>query len=76
MPSEEKILVRRFYEEIINKARLDRLDEILDSKTVFHNSLLPTGAAHGIENFKKFLEVFRSAFSDLFECRERRSRFR
>jgi steroid delta-isomerase-like uncharacterized protein len=65
MLSREKMLVRRFYEEIINKARFDRLDEVLDPKIIWHDPLLPTGEVQGIENFRNVLEMFRSAFPDL-----------
>jgi len=65
MASKEKTLVRRFYEEIINRARFDKLDEILDPKIIWHDPLLPTGEARGIKNFRNTLEMFRSAFPDL-----------
>ena len=65
MPAKEKMLVRRFYEEIINNARFDKLGEILDPKIIWHDSLLPTGEIRGIENFRNILEMFRSAFPDL-----------
>ena len=59
------MLVRRFYEEIINNAEFDKLDEILDPKIIWHDPLLPAGEVRGIENFKNILEMFRSAFLDL-----------
>ncbi len=65
MPSEEKILVQRFYEEIINKARFEKLGEILSSEIVWHDPLLPKGEVRGTENFKNVLAMFRSAFPDL-----------
>jgi len=65
LPSKEKMLVRRLYKEIINEARFDKLDEILDSKIVWHDPLLPTGEVRGIEGFRNILEMFRSAFPDL-----------
>jgi steroid delta-isomerase-like uncharacterized protein len=65
MTSEAKILVRQFYEEIINNARFDRLDQILGPKIIWHDPLLPTGEVRGIESFKNVLEMFRSAFPDL-----------
>jgi hypothetical protein len=34
MVSEEKILVRRFYEEIINNGRLEKLGEILSTEII------------------------------------------
>ena len=65
MPAEEKMLVRRFYEEIINNARFDKLHEIIDPKIVWHDPLLPTGEVRGVENFRNILEMFRLAFPDL-----------
>jgi steroid delta-isomerase-like uncharacterized protein len=65
MPTKEKMLVRRFYEEIINNARFDKLREILDPKIIWHDLLLLTGEVHGVENFRNILEMFRSAFPDL-----------
>jgi steroid delta-isomerase-like uncharacterized protein len=65
MLSEEKILVRRFYEEIINNARFEMLSEILSPEIIWHDPLLPTGEVRGIESFKNVLAMFRSAFPDL-----------
>ena len=65
MPVKMTMLVRRFYEEIINNAEFDKLDEILDPKIIWHDPLLPAGEVRGIENFKNVLEMFRSAFPDL-----------
>jgi steroid delta-isomerase-like uncharacterized protein len=65
MLSKEKTLVRRFYEETINGARFDKLDEILSPKIIWHDPLLPTGEVRGIEGFRNVLEMFRSAFPDL-----------
>jgi steroid delta-isomerase-like uncharacterized protein len=65
MVSEERILVRRFYEEIINNARFEKLGEILSAEIIWHDPLLPTGEIRGIENFKNALRMFRSAIPDL-----------
>jgi steroid delta-isomerase-like uncharacterized protein len=65
MQFDEKMLVRRFYEEIINNARFDALAGILDPEIVWHDPLLPTGEVRGIASFKNVLELFRSAFPDL-----------
>ncbi|HEV2120432.1 MAG TPA: ester cyclase [Candidatus Bathyarchaeia archaeon] len=65
MISNEKMLVRRFYEEIINETRFDKLDEILTTDMILHDPLLPTSEVHGMESFKNTLEVFRLAFPDL-----------
>lgn len=65
MTSEEKTLVRRFYEEIISKARFDKLGEILNPEITWHDPLLPGGEVQGVENFRNVLAMFRSAFPDL-----------
>lgn len=64
LSAENKSQVIRFY-EIINKASYDLLDQILDQNIVWHDPLLPGGRVEGIENFKKVLKMFRSAFPDL-----------
>ena len=63
--SKEKMLVRRFYEEIVNETRSDKLEEIFSPKIIWHDPLLPTGEVSGIEDFRNVLEMFRSAFPDL-----------
>ncbi len=65
MLSEEKSLVRRFYEDIINNARFEKLGEILSPEIIWHDPLVPTGEVRGIESFKNVLAMFRSAFPDL-----------
>ena len=57
--------IRRFYEEIVNNAEFDKMDEILDPRIIWHDPLLPAGEVRGVENFKNILEMFRSAFPDL-----------
>ena len=57
--------VRTFYETIIGKARFDLLQELLDQKVIWHDPLLPTGEARGIQDFRNVLEMFRKAFPDL-----------
>jgi predicted ester cyclase len=64
LPAENKIVVIRFY-EIINSAKYDQLDSILDQHVVWHDPLLPVGDVRGSENFKNVLRMFRSAFPDL-----------
>lgn len=62
--SENKTRVVEFY-EIINSGKYDQLDSILDSHVIWHDPLLPSGEVRGIDNFKKVLKMFRSAFPDL-----------
>ncbi len=64
LSAENKARVIQFY-EIINKATYDLLDQVLDQNIVWHDLLLPGGEVQGIENFKKVLKMFRSAFPDL-----------
>ncbi len=65
MSFREKTIVRKFYEDFINKARFDGLDEILSQQVVWHDPLLPKGEVRGIDSFRGVLEMFRLAFPDL-----------
>ncbi len=53
------------YEEVIYKARFDKLSEILNPEIIWHDPLLPKGEVRGIESFRGVLEMFRFAFPDL-----------
>ena len=57
---ENKILVMRFYDEILNSRKLDVADEILSLKYVDHSA-----AAPGLENFKTYLGMITSVFPDI-----------
>ena len=63
MSEENKALVRRFYEEVMNRGNMAVVDELSAPNIVDHNPM--PGQAAGPEGFKQFVGMFRSAFPDL-----------
>jgi steroid delta-isomerase-like uncharacterized protein len=63
-PAENKVLVRRFYEEAWANGALDVIDEVFAHDYVRHD-LRPTKALPGPEGMKRITADFRSAFPDL-----------
>ena len=57
---ENKVLVMRFYEEILNGRKMDVAGEILSSQYIDHSA-----AAPGLENFKTYLGVITSVFPNI-----------
>lgn len=63
MSSEEnKEIVRRVIDEIVNNGDLSLTDEVLASNYVYH---FPTHDISGPEGFKEFVTMMRTAFPDL-----------
>ena len=58
---DNKALVRRFYEEVINQRNLDLVDELCTTTHVYHN---PPTTLHGREEFKQLLSLYITAFPD------------
>jgi predicted ester cyclase len=58
---DNKALVRHFTEEIWNRGHVALLDELVDSHFVSHDPHVPV---QGPEQFKQFVLMYRSAFSD------------
>ena len=62
MSTENKALVRRWFEEVWNKGRANAIDEMLASHGLVHG----LGAdMHGPEDFKPFHSAYRNAFPDI-----------
>ena len=59
---ENKMMVRRVIEDIVNKGNLEIADEILADNYVYH---FPTHDINGPEGFKEFVIMMRSAFPDI-----------
>ena len=57
---QNKILARRFYDEILNSRKMDVADEILSTQYVDHSASAP-----GLENFKQYLAMITSVFPDI-----------
>jgi steroid delta-isomerase-like uncharacterized protein len=63
-PSENKALVRRFYDEAWDQGKLDVIDEVFAENYVRHD-LRSTEALPGPEGMKRITADFRAAFPDL-----------
>jgi predicted ester cyclase len=60
---DNKALVRRFYEEVINKKKTAAIDEFIDPNHVDHAA--PPGIPGGIEGAKQTITMYLTAFPDL-----------
>jgi len=60
---DNKALVRRFYEEVINKKKTAAIDEFIDPNQVDHAA--PPGIPGGIEGAKQTITMYLAAFPDL-----------
>jgi steroid delta-isomerase-like uncharacterized protein len=59
---ENKAIVRRVIDELVNKGNLAVADEVLASSYIYH---FPTHDIKGTEGFKEFIGMMRKAFPDL-----------
>ena len=60
---DNKAVVRRFYEEVMNQRKRAVLDEVFDPNLVDH--FAPPGTPGGLEGARQTLGMFLSAFPDL-----------
>ena len=60
---ENKAVVRRFIEEVMNKGNLDVIDEICAEDAVDHNA--PAELPPGPEGVKQMIAMYRNAFPDI-----------
>jgi steroid delta-isomerase-like uncharacterized protein len=60
---ENKALIRRFYDEVVNAGRLELVDELAAPDLIDHEEL--PGFAGGREGVKQFFATMRTAFPDL-----------
>lgn len=65
MSEENRVLARRFYDEVINKGNLDAVDELCAPNFVIHTPPSPPGMAGGAEGVKQMVTMYRGAFPDL-----------
>src|SRR5262245_19603912 len=59
---DNKALVRRFFDEVINKKNLAAIDEFIDPQMVDH--ALPPGMPAGIEGQRQVFSMYTTAFPD------------
>jgi steroid delta-isomerase-like uncharacterized protein len=62
--SENKRLIRRYYEEVLNEGRLEVLDEIARPDHLEHNPL--PGQMQGLEGLKQRVKIIKTAFNPRF----------
>ena len=63
MSEQNKVIVRRMYDEVVGQGKLDLIDELVDPDVVEHEEF--PGIPPGREGGKEFFSMFRSAFPDL-----------
>ena len=61
--SPNRILVRRWTEEIFNQGKMATVDEVLAAEYIHHDPLFPE--IQGCESFKRLVATLRAAFPDL-----------
>ena len=59
---DNKALLRRYYDEVINKKNLAAIDEFIDPQMVDHT--LPPGVPAGIEGQRQVFSMYSTAFPD------------
>ena len=64
MSEENKVVVRRYFEEILDGGNLGLVDEIFDPQYVLHDPGSPQ-EVRGLEGTKRYVGMFRSAFPDI-----------
>jgi predicted SnoaL-like aldol condensation-catalyzing enzyme len=67
---ENKALARRVIEELFNNGNLDLADELIAPDYVDHDQAMPEDI-HGLEGFKEYVSMYRSAFPDINISRSR-----
>ncbi len=64
MPMENKAIVRRLYEEVWNKRRVELVDELMSPSHAMHDNHLPDSGV-GPEAYKRNVARFVASFPDL-----------
>ena len=63
MTEANKAMMRRFYDEVVNKGNLDEIDARIAQDLIEHNP--PPGVPSGPEGMKQSVAMFRAAFPDI-----------
>lgn len=59
---ENKEIVRRYIEQVVNTGNLDAMQEFVAQDYIDHNA--PSGSSPGIEEAKRFLEAVHHVYGD------------
>ena len=62
---DNKILVRRYYKEVLEKRNPALVDQLFAANYVYHYPDMPADLTPGLDGFKKFVTMFLSGFSNL-----------
>jgi len=66
MTTENKALIKRWFEEVWNQGRAETIEQLLAGNCVIHGLADPSGAeVRGPEEFRVFHTQFREAFPDM-----------
>lgn len=63
MPSDNKAIVRRFYDEVVNQGKIELIDELVTPDFIEHEGF--PGLPPSREGVKQFFSIIRGAFPDL-----------
>ncbi len=63
MSEANKAMMRRFYDEVVNKGNLDEIDARIAQDLIEHNP--PPGVPSGPEGMEQSVAMFRAAFPDI-----------
>jgi steroid delta-isomerase-like uncharacterized protein len=63
-PEKNKILIRRWLDEVFTRGDLDEVDELFTSNYALHDPSFPHDV-HGPEGIKRYVAAYRAAFPDL-----------
>lgn len=61
---ENRAVMRRHFEQVVNEGKLDLIDEIIATNYVGRDSSAPE-EVHGPEGMKEYISMYRSAFPNL-----------
>lgn len=60
-----KVLVRRFFEEVLPSRKVELVEELFDPDYIYHYSNAPAALKPGLEGFKTLVKDYLSGFSNL-----------
>jgi steroid delta-isomerase-like uncharacterized protein len=65
MPMDSKAIVRRLYEEVWNKRKLEIVSDLISPSHALHDNFNSSGSSVGPEAYRAQIAVFLAAFPDL-----------
>jgi steroid delta-isomerase-like uncharacterized protein len=62
---ENKVIIQRFFDEVWNEGRLDRVDDLEHPNSMSHGYVANPEFGVGLEGTKRFVAAYRTAFPDI-----------